>query len=303
MSIDIFRGTDGLALPPSVSDEIWANVQHQSIIQQLGQQTELPGQGAVIPIIEGDPEAEWVNETDEKPVRRSLFANRAIKGYTLAVIEPFSNQFRRDLPGLYAALLSRLPRALAKKYDRSAFGYVAGPGNDFDSLADVITVDITMDPFDGLLDALRSVVGSDEDGAADITAWCLTPLGEVDLLGAKDNDGRPLLTSSVAEGSIGQILGRPVYKTPHVGDAATNVVGVAGDWSSVLWGYVQGITVSVSDQATLTDADGKTLNLWQRNMFALRAECEIGFAARDHGRFVKLVNTGAGSETEGGETP
>ena len=66
-------------------------------------------------------------------------------------------------------------------------------------------------------------------------------------------------------------------------------MGFAGDWSSAMYGMVTGISISESDQATLTDSDGTVLNLWQRNMFAIRAEVEIGFAVRDDARFVRLT--------------
>ncbi|ODR22123.1 hypothetical protein BHQ19_19800 [Mycolicibacterium porcinum] len=294
MSIDNNRSTQGVVLPGDVSQDIWQNIQRESVIQKLGVRTVVPGVGTTIPIIEGTPEAEWVQETDEKPVRRSLLSSKAFKPYTLAVIEPFSNQFVRDLPALFDAMRTRLPKALARKFDRTALGFVASPGVGFDTLNDLATVDISTNPYDGLLSALRTVVGSDEDESADITAWALTPLGEVALLGERDNDGHPLLTSGAAEGgSIGQLLGRPVYKTSHVGNSATHAVGVAGDWSSVVWGYSQAITVSISEEATLVDEDGKVINLWQRNMIGVRAECEIGFVARDHGRFVRLTHTGA----------
>ena len=65
-------------------------------------------------------------------------------------------------------------------------------------------------------------------------------------------------------------------------------MGIAGDWGSTAWGFVEGISISISDQATLNDG-GTPLNLWQRNMFAVRAEVEVGFAVRDANRFVKLT--------------
>src|SRR5699024_3029787 len=80
---------------------------------------------------------------------------------------------------------------------------------------------------------------------------------------------------------------RPVFKSNYAADAATNVVGIAGDWGSTAWGFVEGISISISDQATLNDG-GPPSNLWQRNMFAVRAEVEVGFAVRDANRFVKL---------------
>jgi hypothetical protein len=53
---------------------------------------------------------------------------------------------------------------------------------------------------------------------------------------------------------------------------------------------VDTLRVDVSDRAPL-NVGTKQINLWQRNMIALRCECEIGFAIRDDARFVKLVTS------------
>lgn len=290
MAIDINRATAGVSLPPELSQTIWQDVQEASIVQRLAPGMDLPGGGVDIPIITGDPEAEWVSETDEKPVSRATFGKKNIKGYTMAVIVPFSNQFRRDLPGLYAAVASRLPGVLAKKFDRTALGFDPSPGTGFDTLsaAPSVALDGTVKPY---LSALATVGAV---GDADVSAWALSPAGEIDALGTTDTGGKPLLvTDYINEGEVGRILARPVVRSKSVNDTATNVVGVAGDWASTTWGVVQDITISISDQATLTDADGTSLNLWQRNMFALRAEFEVGFAVRDPKRFVKLTKTAA----------
>jgi HK97 family phage major capsid protein len=295
MAIDINRTTTAGLLPPEVSQEIWADMQRESVVQQLCQPTRMPGGGLTIPIITAEPEAQWVDETEEKPVSRSTFGVKTLKPYTLAVIEPFSKQFVRDLPGLYAECRRRLPGALARKFDRTALGYEASPGTGFDTLDDIPEVDITDDPYGGLVAALGSVTGA-ADGA-DITAWAVSPQGEVVLLGTRDETGRPLFTLGAAEGGVvGQLLGRNVIKTSHVADTSNgaSVIGVAGDWASAVWGYVEAINIDVSDQAPLTDVDGTQINLWQRNMIAVRAECEIGFAARDDARFVRLTHSGNG---------
>lgn len=61
------------------------------------------------------------------------------------------------------------------------------------------------------------------------------------------------------------------------------VVGVAGDWTKAVYGTVEGIQISVSDQATLSYINASNqpavMNLWQRNMVAVMAEIEIGFRA------------------------
>ena len=287
MAIDVNRGTTGvLELPKTLSQTIWQESEHLSVVQSLSPRMELPGGGVDIPIITGDPEAEWVSETDEKPVSRPSFANKNLKGYTLAVIVPFSNQFRRDLPALYSAIEQKLPQALAKKFDRTALGFASSPGTGFDTLADAPEVELT-GAYADYLNALGVVGGASDD--ADITAWALSKSAEIDALGIADNSGRPLLVQDIQnQGAIGSILARPVFKSNYAADATTNVVGIAGDWNSTAWGFVEDISISISDQATLNDG-GTPLNLWQRNMFAVRAEVEVGFAVRDANRFVKLT--------------
>src|SRR5690554_1779940 len=116
--IDLNRTTSGASslLPKEISDEIWADTQEASAVMQLARPINLPGSGITIPIITGDAEADWVAETDEKPVSRASLSSKDIMPYKLAVIEPFSNEFRRDLPAVYAELRRRLPAALGKKF-------------------------------------------------------------------------------------------------------------------------------------------------------------------------------------------
>src|SRR5699024_5864575 len=112
MAIDINRGTTGvLELTKELSQTIWQESESLTVVQSLSLRMVFPGGGMDITMITGDPEAEWVPETDDKPVSRPSFANKNLKGYTLAVIVPFSNQFRRDLPALYNAIEQKLPQA------------------------------------------------------------------------------------------------------------------------------------------------------------------------------------------------
>jgi hypothetical protein len=226
MAVDLYRGTSGVLLPPAVSQDIWQLTQEQSGVMRAAQQIPLPGRGVSIPIITGDPTAAWVNETDKKPVSRPTLGNKTITPYTMAVIVPFSNQFRRDLSGL-------------------------------------------------------------------------SPQGKSVFIGATDTVGRPLyLDSTTATGSaVAQLLGAPVYTTrasyaadaDGAGAGTDKQYGYAGDWDNAYWGSVEGIQISISDQATLDDG-GTPINLWQQNMFAVRAEIEVGFRVRDLNYFVKLTS-------------
>ena len=56
------------------------------------------------------------------------------------------------------------------------------------------------------------------------------------------------------------------------------VVGVAGDWSQAMFGTVEGVQIRFADQTGLT-INSTQVNLWEHNMFAVRAEIELGFRA------------------------
>lgn len=297
MAVDISRQTSNVLLPPAVSQEIWKNMQYASVVQQLVPRIQIPAGGLDIPIITGDPTPAWVGETDEKPVSRPTLGTKYLKAYKMAVIVPFSNEFRRDLSTLYSALVERLPATLALKFDRTALGFEASPGTGFDTLAAAPTASlVTNGVYDGFVSALESVTTLTADGSADVESWVLSSQAEIAALGAKDKQDRPIFIDSVtSQGQVSrEILARPVTKTPHSYKAGTAspavaaTVGFGGQWSSALWGFVEDLKVDVSEEATINDG-GTALNLWQRNMFAVRVEFEIGFAVRDANRFVRLT--------------
>lgn len=292
--IDVNRTTTGVRLDPVVSAEIWSKTEYASAAMQLAQQIPLPGSGVTVDIITGEPEAAWVAETDNKPVSRPTLGSKLMTPYTLAVIVPFSNQFRRDKARLYNELVRKLPQALAKKFDQTVFGDVAAPGSNFDKLSGAASVGIAGNTYKGLVAADQAVA----TGGGTLDGWAIAPQGRGLLLGAVDGFGRPLFTPSPnTGGAVTQLLGQPVYVSPGVyladadgaGSGTDAQLGFAGDWSSAAWGSVEGVSISIADQATLTDG-ATQINLWQRNMFAVRAEIEVGFRVRDIAHFVKLTS-------------
>lgn len=274
-AIDINRTTT-ITLPGAVSTEILQKTQESSAVMALARQIPLPGLGVTIPVITGDPEAGWVGETEKKPVKRGTLATKQMSAYTLAVIVPFSNQFRRDIPALYDAMVQRLPGALAKKFDATVFGAVDAPGSNFDTLKNVTAQSILTNTYGGLVAADADI--ADHDGI--LNGFVLSPKGKAILLTAVDSNKRPLFINSVAEGAVPMILGAPVRqsKGAYIAEtsAADAVVGFAGDWTQAVYGTVEGVQITISDQATLTDG-GSTINLFEQNMFAVRAEIEVGF--------------------------
>ena len=277
-------------LPVDVSNEILQKVKESSAIMSLAREIKLPGRGTAINVITSDPDAAWVGETSAKPVGNPGLQTKVLRPYKLAVIVPFSMEFKRDAAALYDALIQRLPGALGLKFDQTVFGVVSKPGSDFDNFASCTGQEIGTSAYDGL-------VAADTDIATHggiLNGFALAPQGKGVLLASKDQNGRPLFINSVAEGAIPMVLGAKTVIAKGAYNSETNQVGVAGDWTNAIWGTVEGVQISYSEDATLTYVESdvtKTVNLFQNNMFAVRAEIEVGFRA-DTSVFNKLIATG-----------
>ena len=265
-----------IELPVEISQEIIAKTQENSAIMQLARQVDLPGRGAAIPVIIGDPQASWVGETGKKPVSNPSLGTKIMRAYKLATIVPFSKEFLRDEKKLYDEIVRRLPAALGLKFDATVFGNGAKPGDDFDNFAGVTAQSLASDAYQGL-------VAADTDIALHggvLNGFALSPQGRGILLGATDEQKRPLFINNVAEGAIPMVLGAKTLISKGAFKSGTPAqVGIAGDWTQALWGTVEGVELSVSEQATLDAGDGNIIYLWQQNMIAVRAEIEVGFRA------------------------
>lgn len=279
-----------IALPNDVSSEILQKTQEESMVMALATQIALPGRGLQIPVITGDPTPAWVTETGTKPVSNPSLDKKIMQAHKLAVIVPFSDEFRRDAASLYDALIARLPRVLAKKFDNTVFfGPSSGSLANFTNFSAITAQSMQSSPYSALVAADTDI--SEQGGI--VNGYVFSPQGKGVLLNALDGENRPLFINSVADGAVPRLLGAPTHITAAAykagaaasgSDAAVpDIIGFAGDWTHAMYGVVEGVRIDYSADATLsyTDGDGQaaTINLFQQNMFAVRAEIEIGFCA------------------------
>ena len=276
-----------ITLPAEVSQEILQKTQGASAIMQLARQIALPGRGVQIPVITSDPTAAWVDETDAKPVSNPGLSTKLMQAYKLAVIVPFSDEFRRDAAALYDALVARLPLALANKFDATVVGAANAPGANFDTFAGCTAQSLIPSGSDTTYDGLVAAYGDIAAHGGSLNGFALSPAGIGLLLGAADTTGRPIFVNGI-DGAVNRVLGAPVVEGRGVyvgGEAGVGtapgtpaIVGIAGDWSQAMYGTVEGVQIRFADQTGLT-INSTQVNLWEHNMFAVRAEIEIGFRA------------------------
>src|SRR5690625_2495982 len=292
--VDINRGTTGVPelLPAEVSRESIQKVEAASVVMGLARRVVLPGAGIVVPENLSDSVPEFVGETERKPVSNPTVGHKTLKGHKHAVVQTYSDEFQRDLPGLLYALLSRLPSTQAKTFNLASLPGLGRPAADFDALAGADEVSIANatpgsdDAYAGFLAALAAV----DAGGGDLDAWALSTQAEILALSNRDTNVSPILSPNpLTTGSVGQILGRPVFRSSNAQDADTDTVGIAGDWDYARYGVVEAVSIDISDNPVF-NSDGTLVTAgWQDNMIGVRAEFHVGFLADDT-KFVRLTS-------------
>ena len=302
---DISRETTNVIFDPEISGEIISKAIDESAIMQLGTQIPMTGAGKKFQTITGDPEPEWVGETEEKATGVFEFGTKTVEPYKMALIVPFSMEFRRDKAALYDECVNRLPKLFGKKVDTTAMGTVA-PGENFDVLGNCDKVSLIPAEGKTLYDQFIEVDAAIAEADAVMNGIALAPKGRSIVLSAVDADKHPLFSAGVQSGTVNPILGAPVsvrkgVYVPGTAGSAPDIVGLAGDYENLRYGIVQAITGSITDQATInvgTEANPVLLNLWQRNMFAVRFEMEIALMVKDPNAFKLLTgNTPSATTT------
>jgi HK97 family phage major capsid protein len=297
--VNINRRTAGVQLPKTLSaDIIAAALDGSTVLSEFGT-IPMPGAGLDFQTVTGEPTAAWVAETDEKPVSRHTFGTKTVTPYKMAVIEPFSNEFKRDKGALYAVLAQRLPFALSRLLDATVLGAQAAPGSGFDTLAGAPAMTVRPSPAAPTTDTttadLLAVYAYLAGRGVTPSAWIGTAGFEAQMLGARFPDNTGIFASDYRQlPAVGRILGAPL--TRHVSTALKTSTTVGDDTAIVgdfrgraKVGIVENITIRASDQATINDG-GTSLNLWQRNMFALLVEFEVGCVIDDVNNFVRVTD-------------
>lgn len=291
--IDLNRTSSGVNLTPEQSTEIWQNAIKTSALTQLARNVALPGSGVTYDTLADDVAAEWVGETDEKPVINPTVGSKLLKPYKLARIITVSEEFARDKASLWNAIRARAAESIAKAIDQTFLtGDIALPGTDgIDKLCDAPTVSIGSGKYADFVKIVTTVLNA----GGDLNGIALSSQGLSNFITATDTTGRPLFVPSASTSVLGSIFGANIvrsqwgYKAAVAGDTPSpEIFGVAGDWTQAIYGTVSGITLKASDSATVS-VGGKQVNLWQRNMLAFLVETEVGFTVRDKSKFVVIT--------------
>ena len=98
------------------------------------------------------------------------------------------------------------------------------------------------------------------------------------LRGARGEDGQPIFRAGMTDGTTYQLDGNRIEFPRNGAMTADGPLLIAGDWSKLVYAIRQDMTVTRTNQAVITDAEGKVvLNLYQQDMTALRFVMRLGW--------------------------
>lgn len=222
-------------------------------------------------------QASWVGQGQKKPLTNPEFGDVKIKEHKLAAITVYTQELmRRSDPAVDVLVRDDLIEASQILIDETFLG---------------VQVETDVIPA-GVLSGVTAITASGTTAAAYDAD--LQELEDKFLEANLSLDGSYYLMSETRASRMGRIRdalgnyyfqgmqgvnkelnGRPVITSQTVGDKIALI-----KTSELLLAQDGGVDVSYSDQATLENADGTIINLWQENKFAVRVEKYITWAKR-----------------------
>jgi hypothetical protein len=276
-------GLDGGLLPVEVVGPIIQKAQDTSVVAGLTTPVAVSWGTDNIPIVGGRPEMSIVGEGGNKLQSQGTPSHTTLKRVKLAGYSVFSEEFvNADIEGLYGQMVADLGTAFGRGVDyvilKGADPTVGTPINGYTSVAQTTNI---------------VELGSSTGAQGGIWKDFVNVLGAVDLY------GRPLLTDGNLNGAQSTLLGVPAYYTNNVvsgtlaGHADDLTRAYAGEFSSIRLGFVQQLSMRISREATVT-VNGSSVNLWETNQIAVLVEGVFGYVVPNPEAFTAYV-TQAGS--------
>ena len=243
------------------------------------------------------PGAYWVSEAEKIQTSKATWLTAEMEAKKIAVILPVSKEFLKySVSDFFAQMQPAIAEAFLTKFDQAGLFGEDSPYKVGQSVWEKIVASgntIVKGSGKNLYDEFNSLLALVEDGDNDPNGFTTTKRFRKDLRGTVDNQGLPIF-NDVQAGATSSALGLPIgYASGKAWNHAKAEV-IVGDWDNARYGILEGITYSISEDATLSTVvgeDGKPINLFERDLVALKATMYIGFMTLKDDAFSALTPT------------
>lgn len=271
-----------------------------SAVMQLAQYEPMSKPKKEFTYLAEGPGAYWVGEAERIQTSKAQWLTATMETKKLGVILPVSKEFLRySVSDFFNQMRPAIAEAFYTKFDQAALFGNGSPYAAGTSVFEKITASgntVEEGSTANLYSDLNALMALVEDGDNDPNGFATVRKYRQKLRGAVDANNQPIF-NTVNQGAANQLLGLPVgyidgrsfdYDKAHV---------LTGDWKYARYGVLQDIEYKISEDATIStivDEGGEPINLFERDMFALRATMHVGFMTLKEDAFAALTPPAGG---------
>ncbi|MCD2195696.1 phage major capsid protein [Actinomycetospora endophytica] len=282
------RAHTGADLPQPIAQEITGLIAEQSVAMQYATKIPVTTQDQVVPILSSAVTAGWLANSDTayKPVSKPDWTPEHIVMAELATLCVIPDAIVADTDwDIYSSIKDQIAAAFAQKIDAAVFFGIDRPSvwstpglvAEATNAGQVITA--SGDPASYFSEAIQTASTVARTGLSP-TQIVTRPGFTLDALAA-NTSATLAQVNPIADGKpVGMsVAGLPLVDCPNGWDD-TQAECVAGDFSKIIIGVRQDISVDSSDSATIVDpSTGQvTFSAWQQDSRVMRAVMRLGVA-------------------------
>lgn len=272
-------------IPVQESSQIIQGITEESAVLKMAKR--LPNMSSKtlkMPVLSSLPYAYFVDgDTGLKQTTKVDWGNKVITAEEIAVIVPVADAILADAEyDIWAQIRPLVSQAFGQVIDAAILHGTNKPASWLDGIVTTAVskgnvVTATDDGFKDIMGAGGLISLVEEDGFM-VNGYLGSLQSRAHLRGITDNNGQPLFRNGMTGGTTYTLDGQRIEFPRNGSMNAEGPLLIAGDWNQLVYAIRQDMTVTKSNQAVITDADGKIIyNLYQQDMTALRFVMRLGW--------------------------
>lgn len=276
-------------IPQQYGGEIIKEIMENSVMMQLAQYKEMTKPEMEFTTYAGGIGAYWVEEGERIQTSRPQWLNVKMKAHKMAVIVPITREaLQYNMPDFFNRMRPLIAEAFYRKFDQAT---ILGVDTPFTQSLDksakdsgtVVTGPLNVENWDKTVDALTD--HGHEPNAV------ISKVANTSLLRNLVRNENGLYTR-LYDGTSKILDGAPVLNVSHELEEFKRGTLYTGDFDNVFYGIPYNFTYKIAEEGTIStikDADGNDINLFEREMQALRVTADFAFLVVKDNAFGKLT--------------
>lgn len=291
-------------VPKEQGTIILKKVVDDSLVSKLGKYEPMNALSKKFGYFAKGPGAYWVNEAEKIKTSKAEWLEMEMQAHKLGVILPVSKEFLTyTVTDFFNIIKPKIAEAFQQKFDSAVLFGTDSPfpkGISVFERAEKSGNIITQS--NNVYTDINDLMALVEDADLEPQAIATTRSYSSALRSAVDTRNLPIFNDP-HQGATGQVLGLPVVYGNRASWDKEKATAIVGDFDNLIYGIPQSLEYSISTEATLSTIqgeDGAPINLFERDLIALKATMYVAFLTVQEDGFAALKP--AKKVVEGGAT-